>query len=93
MNEQDGTHSSTKQRRSSKISTTNQRNSKQANAAQLPANDDTEGWKALGQSWHTEPEIDVERQKYLSGQRSIRPIIEQGIYPFKNVEPKLTCEH
>ena len=47
-------------------------------------------WKAQGQPWRTEPEIDKKRQEYLAKRRLITPNIEQGIYPFKDVEPKLT---
>ncbi|SRR6266849_5623058 len=65
MSEQDAVQSSTKQRRSHKTSTANQQNGKQAPAAQRPANDDIEAWKAYwkaqGQPWRTEPEIDTER--------------------------------
>jgi hypothetical protein len=43
-------------------------------------------WKAQGQSWRTEPEIDRERQAYLARRRSILTNIEQGIYPFKDVK-------
>jgi uncharacterized protein YjbI with pentapeptide repeats len=43
-------------------------------------------WKAQGQSWRTEPEIDDERQKYLIERRAISPDIKQGIYPFKGVK-------
>ena len=43
-------------------------------------------WKAQGQPWRTEPEIDAERQKYLSERRAIIPDIEQGKYPFKNIK-------
>ena len=42
MSEQDGTQSSTKQRRSRKINTATQQNGKQARAAQRPTNDDNE---------------------------------------------------
>src|SRR5947208_16384588 len=87
MSEHDGTHSSLKQRRSRKVNTTNKENGKQAPATQHPAKDDREAWKAYwkeqGQFWRTEPEIDVERQKYLEERRSINPDIEQGIYPFR----------
>ncbi len=43
-------------------------------------------WNAQGQSWRTEPEIDMERQKYLAERRSIIPDIKQGIYPFKDIK-------
>jgi uncharacterized protein YjbI with pentapeptide repeats len=84
MSEQDGTQASTKRRRSRPAS-------KQSRAAlQHPATDDKEAWKAywkaLGQPWRTEPEIDVERQAYLAERRSIEPDIIQGIYPFKEIK-------
>jgi Pentapeptide repeats (8 copies) len=47
-------------------------------------------WNAQGWPWRTEPEIDAERKKYLTERRTIVPDIEKGIYPFKDVEPKLT---
>jgi hypothetical protein len=61
---------------------------------QRPTTDDRTEWKIYweqqGQSLRTEPEIDTERQKYLAVRRSIRPDIEQGIYPLKNIDPKLS---
>src|SRR6266480_1733328 len=90
MSEQDGKQSSTKRRRSRKTSTANQQNGKQASAAQRPANDDREAWKAYwkthSQPWRTEPEVDEERQKYLAERRDITPDIEKGIYPFKGIK-------
>src|SRR5215467_13732479 len=84
-----GTQSPTKQRRSRKTIIANQQNGKQAPAVQHPANNDTEAWKAYwkaqGQQWRTEPEIDAERQTYLAKQRSIMPDIKEGIYPFKDI--------
>ena len=90
MSKQDVTSSSTTQRSSRKTNTANQENSKQAPAAQRPANNDTEGWKTYweqqGQPWRTEPEINPERQHYLTERRNITPNIEQGIYPFQDVQ-------
>ncbi len=90
MSEQDGAQSSTKQRRSRKMHTANQQDGKQAPAAQRPANDDTEGWKAhwekQGQPWRIEPEIDTKRQEELDKRRKIVPDIEKGIYPFKDIK-------
>ena len=43
-------------------------------------------WQQLGQPWRIEPEIDLERQKYLTERRGITPVIEQGIYPFKDIK-------
>src|SRR5260370_41634243 len=54
-------------------------------SAMIPAVDDREGWKAQGQSWRTEPEIDLERQQYLAERRSITPDIARGIYPFRDI--------
>jgi Pentapeptide repeats (8 copies) len=55
-----------------------------------PAPDDRSAWRAywqqLGQPWRTEPEIDEERQKYLAERRAIVPDIENGIYPFKEMQ-------
>jgi uncharacterized protein YjbI with pentapeptide repeats len=56
--------------------------------------DDRAGWRthwaARRMPWRTEPEIDEARQRYLAERRAIVPDVEQGIYPFKDVEPKLT---
>jgi hypothetical protein len=46
-------------------------------------------WQTQGMPWRTEPEIDEQRQQYLAARRAIKPNIKQGIYPFKEVEPKL----
>jgi hypothetical protein len=42
--------------------------------------------KVHNQPWRTEPEIDKERQTYLTERRAVKPDIEQGIYPFKDVK-------
>src|SRR5205814_359489 len=68
---------------------------RQASTLQRPTtNDDKKAWKAYWeqqrQPWRTEPEIDAERQKYLEERRRIEPDIKQGIYPFKDIEPKLS---
>ena len=56
--------------------------------------DDREGWKAYWTAqempWRTEPEIDETRRRYLAERRAIVPGVEQGIYPFTDLEPKLT---
>ncbi len=61
----------------------------QATTLHPPIKNDKEAWKAYwkahGQMWRTEPEIDTDRQKYLDKQQNIIPDIEQGIYPFKDV--------
>lgn len=63
---------------------------RQATSLQRPPTDDPEAWKAYwkaqGQFWRTEPEIETERQKYLTERRSITPDVEQGIYPFKGIK-------
>jgi hypothetical protein len=62
--------------------------------ASRPTTDDANAWKAhwqaQGMPWRTEPEISVKRQTYLAERRAITPYIEQGVYPFTGVEPKLT---
>jgi uncharacterized protein YjbI with pentapeptide repeats len=59
-----------------------------------PTTDDRDAWRAYWKSqnmpWRTEPEITPERQVYLAEHRAIQPDFEQGIYPFKDIEPKLT---
>ncbi len=62
---------------------------KQVTTLQRTATDDPKAWKAYwsqrGQLWRTEPEIDVERQKYLAERRAIVPDVDQGLYRFKDV--------
>src|SRR5438045_324001 len=43
-------------------------------------------WQALDQPWRTEPEIDAERQAYLTQRLAIQPDLEEGIYPFKDIK-------
>lgn len=82
--------SSTKQRRSRKTKIANQEAGGLAFVIQRPTDDDKEAWKVYwntqGQPWRSEPEIDMERQKYLSQRRNITPDIEQGIYQFKDIK-------
>jgi len=54
----------------------------------LPADRDAwiAHWEAQGQSWRTEPEIDGERQKYLTERRAITADMKQGIFPFKDIK-------
>jgi uncharacterized protein YjbI with pentapeptide repeats len=63
---------------------------RQAAALPHPATEDIETWKAYWQAqgllWRTEPEIDIERQKYLDERRKIAPDIAQGVYPFKEIK-------
>lgn len=43
-------------------------------------------WKAHGQPWRTEPEIEVQRQRELAGCRDTQPDSMKGIYPFKGMK-------
>ncbi len=43
-------------------------------------------WEQQGQPWRTEPEIDIERQKYLAERRYIEPDFQRDIYPFSNIK-------
>ncbi|GAC1354203.1 MAG: hypothetical protein NVSMB38_32040 [Ktedonobacteraceae bacterium] len=68
---------------------------KQASTLQRPTTNSNQEawktyWKSQGQLWRTEPEIDKKRQEQLAHHRTIVPDIRKGMYPFKNVEPKLT---
>jgi hypothetical protein len=79
MSEQDGTQTAPKRRR-------NRPTIKQQDSStptpQRPINDDKELWKAYwkaqGQPWRTEPEIDMERQKYLTERRVGLPYLVDG---------------
>jgi len=86
MSEQENMQATAKLRRNRR---TQKQKGTQPPSLPLPANDDKEGWKvywkAQGQPWRTEPEIDAERQTYLAERRSIVPDIKQGIYPFKDI--------
>jgi hypothetical protein len=70
--------------------TMSEQDGRQATALQCPTTPDPGAWKAYwktqGQLWRTEPEIDEERQTYLTVRRSITPDTEKGIYPFKGIE-------
>src|SRR6266480_3176039 len=88
MSEQNGTNVSEKPRRSRQANT-------QKITLHRPANGDKEAWKAYwkkqGQPWRTEPVIAEERQMYLEERRNnIKPDFEKGIYPFKDIDPKLS---
>ncbi len=67
-----------------------EQNGTQVPTLQRPTTNDPDAWKtywaAQGWHWRTEPEIDTERQKYLAERRAIKPDIEQGIYPFKDIK-------
>ena len=66
----------------------------QATAFQHPTTSDPEAWRAFwqaqGQPWRTEPEINADRQRYLVERRNIKSDIDQGIYSFRDINPKLT---
>jgi uncharacterized protein YjbI with pentapeptide repeats len=87
MSDRDGTDAASKTRKNRRVTKTN---GTQPPAPQRPSSDDKEAWKAYwkeqGCSWRTEPEIDVDRQKYLNERRTIVPNIEHGIYPFKDIK-------
>lgn len=63
---------------------------RQAVVQQRPTTNDREAWKdywkAQGQPWRTEPEIDIEHRKYLAERRNITPDWKQGIFPFKDIK-------
>ncbi|GAC1404742.1 MAG: hypothetical protein NVSMB49_23510 [Ktedonobacteraceae bacterium] len=43
-------------------------------------------WKAMGQAWRTEPEIDAERQAYLTQRLAIAVDLDEGVYQFRGVK-------
>src|SRR5437016_5439235 len=43
-------------------------------------------WQTLALPWRTEPEIDIERQMYLTQRLEIAADIERGLYPFKDIK-------
>ncbi len=63
---------------------------------QRPTTDDRAEWKAFwaaqGMPWRTEPEIDEERQQYLTERRNVQGDIARNICPFRdrNTSIKLT---
>jgi uncharacterized protein YjbI with pentapeptide repeats len=61
----------------------------QPSSKQRPVTSNCDEWKAYwiasGQPWRCEPEIDIERQQYLTELYSITPNIREVIFPFKNV--------
>jgi hypothetical protein len=90
---------STSRQRSSPVSSPSaKRNGKAAASPSVPPQtpaprptvDDCEAWhvywKAQGQLWRREPEIDTKRREELDQRRAIVPDIEKGIYPFSNVK-------
>ena len=88
MSEQDRAQATTKRRRSRQ--TSKQNGDLPTSPPQRSAPNDKEAWIAhwekQGQPWRAEPEINEERQKYLDERRSIVPVIEKGIYPFKDIK-------
>jgi hypothetical protein len=40
-------------------------------------------WRACGQRWRTEPEIDEARQQELATRREVVSSIARGVYPFR----------
>jgi uncharacterized protein YjbI with pentapeptide repeats len=63
-------------------------------SSQRPTSDDREAWKAywkaLGMPWRTEPEIDDERQWFLTERREVMPDIETETYPFRDEHGSIT---
>lgn len=47
-------------------------------------------WQAQGMEWRTEPEIDEERQLFLTERRAVTPDIERGNYPFRDEKGRIT---
>jgi len=68
----------------------NKHKDKTLSLLQHPTTSDSQAWKvywkAYGQPWRTEPEINAERQAYLATCRAIEPNIEKSIYPFKDIK-------
>ncbi len=62
----------------------------QVSTLHRPANDDEEAWiaywQAQDQPWRTEPEIDVERKRFLAERRSFELAVIHGNYPFMNIK-------
>jgi hypothetical protein len=51
-----------------------------------------EYWTSQGMPWRTEPEIDNERQRYLTERRATKPDIERGVFPFRDVNGGIKLE-
>jgi uncharacterized protein YjbI with pentapeptide repeats len=47
-------------------------------------------WWGQGMRWRTEPKITEERQRQLDKRRGVAPDPGKSVYPFKDIEPKLT---
>ncbi len=87
MSEQDGTQASIKLRRNRQ---TIKQNDSQKTTLQRPESDDLllwdPYWEEQGQPWRTDPEIEVERQKYLAELYIIIPDYDEGSLPFKDIK-------
>ena len=63
--------------------------SEQLELQQRPTTQDSHAWqtywKTQGMAWRTEPEIDAERQAYLTTRLGIQPDLDHGIFPFKDI--------
>src|SRR5579872_906560 len=68
----------------------NEQKNLQVNPLPGPSRDDRAGWQEYwqqqGQLWRSEPEIDSERQHYLTERLANTPDVRQGIYPFKDIK-------
>lgn len=68
----------------------NEQNNIQVKPLPSPSRDDRAAWQAywqqMGQLWRAEPEIESERQQYLTERLAITPDVRQGIYPFKDIK-------
>jgi hypothetical protein len=68
----------------------NEQNWAKKTTLQRPTNEDKmvwwAYWKAQGQPWRREPEIDEERQNYLTKQLKIKPDMVHSIYPFRDIK-------
>lgn len=86
MSEQDVTPASTKPRRSRQA---NNLNGTQKSTLLRPTNNDKVAWnaywKAQDQPWRWEPEIDEERQRFLSGLRNTKIVDPVLNGPFKGI--------
>src|SRR5690242_6030536 len=67
-----------------------QQGSIQATVHHRPTTNDPEAWIAYweeqGRPWRKEPEVEAERQGYLTERHLIIATIKHGVYHFKNVK-------
>lgn len=42
-------------------------------------------WRALGQTWRTDPEISPERQEFLAARRAVVPNLASATFPFRGI--------